>query len=345
MKNSAPGPDRIHPQMLKHLTNRNMIYLTLLFNYIWSNHEFPSQWRVAHILPTYKMGKDKLNPTSYRPVSLTNVLCKILEKIVVKRLRLSLEIRKVLDKFQSDFRSQRSTLDNLVYLTEEVRYGFSRQQHTLCVFFDMEKAFDRLHPAAILNSLQQLQYHGNIFYFIQNFLADRSFQVRVGNHLSTTRKQEVGTPQGSVLSPLLFILAVNSISEILSYPIYHTFYADDLAIFTRGDNLEEMVKLLQEVIHKLVVWSEARGLRFSAAKSSVVNFTRKRNVPTITLSLYGNRLPVVSTVKFLGITLDSKLNWCHYIAELKKKCLSRLNLLKMLNGSSGGADRKCLLRL
>jgi len=73
---------------------------------------------------------------------------------------------------------------------------------------------------------------------------DISFQVRVGNYLSTTRNQEVGTPQGSVLSPLLFIIAVNSISEILSFPLYYTIYADDLAIFTRGDHLKEMEKLI-----------------------------------------------------------------------------------------------------
>jgi len=95
----------------------------------------------------------------------------------------------------------------------------------------------------------------------------------------------------------------------------------------------------------LADWSESRGLRFSSTKSSVVNFTRKRCSPSINLSLYGHRLPVVTSVKFLGIILDSKLNWCHHITELKKKCLGRLNLLKMLNGSSWGADRKCLLRL
>lgn len=345
MKNSAPGPDNIHPQMLKHLTSKHHKNIAHFFNHIWTEHAFPRLWRLAYILPIYKQGKDRLSETSYRPISLTNVLCKVFEKIVVKRLRKNLEERTVLDKYQSGFRQHKSTLDNLIFLTQEIQQGFQNGQYTVCVLFDIEKAFDRLHPSAILNSLIQQGIQGRVLHFITNFLSQRIFQVRVGNHLSTPRTQEVGTPQGSVLSPLLFILALNSIPSLLKYPVHHTLFADDLAIFVRGNDQQHIQQQLQISINRLTKWGETTGLKFSAEKTKIINFTRKRKETPVALNMYEAALPQVQECRFLGLIMDRRLKWTQHITELKQKCQTRLNLLKVLNGSSWGSDRKCLLRL
>jgi len=150
LKNTAAGPDRIHASMVKHLRFQHLQQLTAFFNYIWSHRDFPSQWKVAHIIPLYKPGKDRTSPSSYRPISLTNVLCKLFEKIIVKRMHKMLAQSNSLDKFQCGFRPNRSTTDSLVYLSQEILTGFAQKQHTVCVFFDVEKAFDRIHTGSVL---------------------------------------------------------------------------------------------------------------------------------------------------------------------------------------------------
>lgn len=345
LKNSAAGPDRIHPLMLKHLRHLQVEQLTTFFNHIWNHHDFPNQWRLAHIIPLCKPGKDRTLPTSYRPISLTNVICKLIEKIIVKRLHYSLDQKGQLDRFQCGFRPKKSTTDSLIHLSQEILTGFARKQYTISVFFDINKAFDRIRPSTILHALQKLQYGGNIFFFIQNFLEGRLFQIRIGHMLSAPTRQITGTPQGSVLSPLLFILAVNNIQNHIRYPVKHLLYADDLALFVRGNDLQTLQHNLQSTINRLAVWGDEHGLSFAPSKTKVINFTKKRNTPLLQLNLKGEPLLQVNSTRFLGLTFDHTLTWSLHIQELRRKCSQRLNLLKKVNGTSWGADKKCILRI
>lgn len=264
---------------------------------------------------------------------------------MVKRLHLSLSQTNQLNKFQSGFRPNRSTLDSLVFLSQAIRYGYFRKQYTVSVFFDLEKAFDRIRSSSILQALSNMGFDGNLFCFIRNFLQNRVFQVRIGHTLSPLTPQLTGTPQGSVLSPLLFILAVNEIQNCISYPIQHLMYADDLGIFTRGTDIHTLNRQLQSTIDKLAAWGKLHGLSFAPAKTKVINFTRKRNPPNLQLTLNGISLPQDTSTKFLGLTFDHTLTWKPHMLDLGRKCSLRLNLLKTLSGTAWGADKKCLLRL
>ncbi len=344
-RNTAAGPDQIHATMLKHLNIHQLKHLTLFFNHIWTKNDFPTQWRLAHIIPLRKPGKDATRPESYRPISLTNVLCKILERTVVKRMHNKLAEIEKMDRYQSGFKPGKSTIDSLVLLSQEIQTGYAQKQHTIGVFFDIEKAFDRIRPTSILYALQDLGLGGNTYYFVRNFLKDRFFQVRVGQTLSTETRQLTGTPQGSVLSPLLFILAINNIKNFIQYPVHHLLYADDLVLFARGADLQDTQKQLQYTINSLATWANSHGLSFAPAKTKIIAFSKKRHLPPIQLSLNGATLEQTSNIKFLGLIFDSTLTWRQHIQELQQKCTQRLNLLKTLNGTTWGADKKCLLHL
>ena len=162
---SATGPDEIHYQMLKHLPENSLETLLNIFNYIWTIGKFPEDWTYATIIPIPKPGKDPAEPNNYRLIALTSCLCKTLERMINKRLTLHpyllyftwfLESNNHISRFQSGYRSDRSTTDNLVRLETFIRDAFMKKEHVVAVFFDLEKAYDTTWRYGILKDIHIL---------------------------------------------------------------------------------------------------------------------------------------------------------------------------------------------
>ena len=215
LKNTAAGPDEIHNIIIQHFPEETIMLLLEIFNNIWQTQSFPDIWRKALVIPIPKPGKDLSDPFNYRPIALTSCLCKLMEKLVNKRLIWFLETNEFLTQYQSGFRKNRSTYDHLTRLETFIRQAFIKGEHVTVIFFDLEKAFDTTWKYGILKDLHEMGLRGNLPIFIQNFLKDRSFQVKVGSYLSDPFEQEEGVPQGSILSPILFEIKINSIVNTL----------------------------------------------------------------------------------------------------------------------------------
>ncbi|GBN55468.1 putative RNA-directed DNA polymerase from transposon X-element [Araneus ventricosus] len=332
--------------MIQHLSDESLHNLLFLYNRIWHEHSFPSSWQQAIIIPVLKPGKEPSNPCNYRPIALTNCMCKILEKMANKRLVYYLETNSLLSPFQSGFRQGRSTIDNLLALETEIRNAFIRRQHAVAIFFDIEKAYDRAWRYGILRDLYNCNLRGNLPIFIQNFLKVRQFRVRIGNQLSDYFVQEEGVPQGSVLSVTLFTLKLNGILQQLPLTVKGFLYVDDLYISCIGDNMAFIEQQLQMAVNKIHQWSAFNGFTFSTAKTSCVHFCRKRRLhPEPEIKLEDQLINVVSEVKFLGVIFDKKLTFHPHVMRLRKKLDKALNILKVLSNTSWGASRTSLLRV
>ncbi|GBN74711.1 putative RNA-directed DNA polymerase from transposon X-element [Araneus ventricosus] len=151
---SSLGPDSITYSMIKHLTTESQNALLHFYNRIWQEQYFPTLWQQAIIIPLLKPGKDPKNPSNYRPIALTCCLCKLLERMINRRLVYYLEANKYLHPFQSGFRKGRSTIDNLLALETDIRLSFLQRKHLVAIFFDIEKAYDRT---------WSLSQHGQIY--------------------------------------------------------------------------------------------------------------------------------------------------------------------------------------
>ena len=127
--------------MLKHLSEPALKSLLNIFNDIWTTGVFPPSWSEATIIPIPKPGKDPTDPGNYRPIALTSCICKTFERIVNNRLVWFLEKNRLITEFQSGFRKQRNTSDQLIRFESFVREGFVRREHVVSVFFDLEKAY------------------------------------------------------------------------------------------------------------------------------------------------------------------------------------------------------------
>ena len=208
-KDTAMGPDDIHYQLLKHLPEKSLILLLDILNSIWSNGYFPDSWREATIIPLPKPGKDPSDPSSYRPIALTSCLCKTMERMINTHLVWYLESNNIITKYQCGFRKARSTTDQLINLETTIRDAFLKGEHVVSVFFDLEKAYDTTWKYGILKDLHEIGLRGNMPSFIKQFLNNGTFKVRVGSTPSDPHKQEMGLPQGSILSVTLFNLKIH----------------------------------------------------------------------------------------------------------------------------------------
>ena len=240
---SAIELDQVHYQLLTHLPNSALSVLLKVYNHVWESGCFLSSWREAVVIPIPKPGKDHSDPGYFRPIALTRCLCKTMERMINARLMWSLESQGLLSEKQCGFRKNHSTLDHLVRFETFIRNAFVKKEHVLTIFFDFEKAYDTTWKHGILADLWDLR--GHLPRFIQSFWSGRSFMVRVGSTRSELHEQEMGVPQGTILSPAPFSIKINNIVKAVLKGTACCLYVDDFALCASGKTLNRVEIAMQ----------------------------------------------------------------------------------------------------
>ena len=237
--NSAPGSDNIPYILIKmaHHTYRNL--LLNLYNRIFSERVYPNHWRLAIVLGFPKPGKDPLDVNCKRPISLTQCMAKVMERIINTRLVWFLESNNLISEIQSGFRPARSTTDNLITLDTAIKNSLHNGKHFIAIFFDLQKAYDTALRRGILENLHRYRMRGILPIFLQKFLTNRKIRVRNGHIISSEKTIEEGVPQGSVLSCTLFSIAINEICKDLPPTVQCSLYVDDFALFASGSSTHD----------------------------------------------------------------------------------------------------------
>jgi len=342
--NKSPGDDRIPYELLKHLHKNALKTLLSFYNNVWIEGNMPSDWNHAIILPLLKPNKDAAKPESYRPISLTATLCKVMEKMVANRLQWYLEKNDIFTGNQSGFRKHKSTIDQILKLQDTILKKLKNKEHVLAVFIDFERAYDMLHVPTLLQKLQKLGIVGNVANWVKSFLFNRTFQVKVGTELSDKLLQQNGTPQGSVISPLLFLIMIN---DIPSGPegVNMSLFADDSAVYIGHKKTKTLVNKIQQSIDKINSWCNQNGFKISVTKTVGVLFTNKKQLPIINIKIDHELIKIENKAKFLGMIFDRKLSWKPHIEYIIEKCKKRLNLMRAVSGCNWGASKKSLLAI
>lgn len=200
------------------------------------------------------------------------------------------------------------------------------------MFFDISKAFDNVWHKGLIFKLINARIPNYIIYYIQNFLNNRKFYIKIDNSRSDLYNIEAGVPQGAVLSPILFNIFINDIPlENSKNKSYSLLFADDLTtffIFRKTGNLEKIInKYLQKIEKWLALWR----LKLNVKKSNYTVFCASKNYSLrLNLKVSNQLLPYNRYPKLLGIILDERLNFTKQIQFLKRKCLERLNIIKII---------------
>ena len=258
---TATGPDKVAYPMLKHLPRSGMDFLLHIFNLSWSSQSFSSIWKTSSIIPLHKMGKPLDSPASFRPISLTSCVSKLFERIILSRLLFFLlpsGIRFHSLSRQAGFRSGRSTLDQILYLSQFISDGCNKPRpgsRTILSTIDFSKAFDSVWHPALFHKLISAGLSPCFARWTQSFLSDRRACVVYQNHKSRCFRVRRGVPQGSVVGPVLFSLFINDLPASLPSSVSGSFYADDLAIWSSSPR-----SLLRWRPHKELCFDWSAGL-------------------------------------------------------------------------------------
>ena len=345
---TSVGPDSLHYSFFKHLNADQLQGVLTMINNVWCMQTFPTQWKHSILIPILKPGKPRDNPGSYRPIQLTSCFCKLMERMVARRLTWFIEENNILSAFQSAFRKGRCTADHLIRLESEVRRGFFYNKYTVAVFLDLKSAYNLTSKTALLHRMYDLGFRGRLMFFIQAYLTDRTFQVR-NRVLSDTFRQENGLVQGGVISPILFNILIDDIFHNVPSSVSCSLYADDCSMWVQGRRLLPLVNTMQTALDRVTAWTDRWGFVFSPNKCNAMIFRRYMNARELDnvpdLTIYDDPITYTDDVKFLGVILDTRLNLTKHVQYIKGKAAKRISLLKCLAGRGCGADRATLIRI
>ena len=267
--NSATGLDQVHYQLLTQLPNSALSVLLKVYNHVWESGCFLPSWHEAVLIPIPKPGKDHSDPGNFRPIALTSRLCKMMERMINARLMWSLESQGLLSEKQCSFRKNHSTLDLLIRFETFIRNAFIKKEHVLTIFFDFEKAYNTTWKHSILADLWDLGFRGHLPRFIQSFLSERSFRVRVGSTLSELHEQEMGVLQGSILYLALFSIKINNIVKaVLKLLIIYLW----MTLCVSRKTLNRVERAMQLCVNSIQKWVSENGFKFSTSKTVCIHF-------------------------------------------------------------------------
>ena len=338
---TATGTDKVAYPMLKHLPRSGMDFVFHIFNLSWSLHFFPFIWRTSSIIPIHKMGKPLDSPASFRPICLTSCVSKLFERIILSSLLFFLEPNFILSPRQAGFRPGRSTLDQILNLSQSISDGFNKPRtgsRTILSTIDFSKAFDSVWHPALFHKLISAGLSPCFVRWTQSFLSDRRSSVVYQNHKSRSFR---GVSQGSVLGPVLFSLFINDLPASLPSSVSCSLCADHLAIWSSSLSVPTAVEATQEALFRLERWSEYWCLPLNLSKCEASFFSVDPHQAHLqpNLLILGSRLRFNPTPTFLGVTFDRTFSFSEHVSSLKVKFFPRLKALRCISASSWGPSK------
>ena len=310
------GPDGIPPLLLKKFPEL-CFPLCDLFNMSLQQGCVPKAWKTANIVPIYKGKGSTLEVNNYRPISLTNVFCKTLERLIHGSIVSHLEFENLLSPCQSGFRPGLSTLMQLTHAQLLINDNINQLCCVDGVYTDLSKAFDTISHKKLLLKLQAYGIQGSLLKWIESFLSDRSQSVVINSTLSGHKPCISGIPQGIVLSPLLFIIFINDLPDCIKNSTI-LLYADDTKLLKPISCCLDCF-LLQQDLDAFAAWCPTWQVQLNISKYLWTRFGLAHK-PIINYSLSDIELTQVTIINDLGVAFDSKLNFsshCHRVWQLK----------------------------
>ena len=349
--NSAPGEDGLSYDLIKLCSNATKQIFCNLINQCLSKNVFPSAWKKAKVRMVPKPGRDKKQACNYRPISLLACLGKLYERFIYAYLMKELNDLDFLNDHQAGFVKGRSTQEHLLRLSQGVYNGFKRRNCTLALFLDVKAAFDAVWKNGVKYKINKIGLTRQMKNILFSFLDDRTLKVCLDGLWSETVDLRAGTPQGSCLSPILYLIFVNDLTDVLDKgSINSSQFADDVGLWTTNTKACDAKIIMQREVKKVEEWCRKWFVTLSPIKSKLILFTKcPRHDDEISnnfsIRLFGENISLTNEADFLGVRFDKRLTWEPQTGKIIAKSYKRLNLLRSISAFSAKHNPNMMGRL
>ena len=299
--NKSPGVDGIPPKLLMETVEQISIPLARVFNLSLKEGVVPFEWKEANIIPLFKKGS-RNKSENYRPVSLTSVICKLLERLIKDHMVDFLVKHKLLNSSQHGFLKARSCLTNMLCFLEETTKWIDVGSPVDIIYLDFQKAFDKVPHQRLLLKLKSHGIGDSITDWIEHWLTDRRQRVVVDGEVSNWKSVLSGVPQGSVLGPILFLIYINDLDDSITSNVLK--FADDTKLF-RKVNTDGDKQHLQNDLDRLMKWSEKWQMLFNLGKCKCLH-TGHGNLD-VNYKMGDTVLGTTVKEKDLGVTISADM--------------------------------------
>ncbi|PIC54518.1 hypothetical protein B9Z55_003739 [Caenorhabditis nigoni] len=311
--------------------------LAQIFNFSMIKGEVPEAWKTSIVIPLAKT-KNPSTALDFRPISLTSHLCRIYERCILNQLTPFLNYVEFWSPSQHGFLPKRSTVTNMLEAMNDWTEALDRGEQVDIIYIDFAKAFDRVPHDKLLEKLIDLKINKYLVIWLNAYLENRTFRVKVGETLSDYKTSICGVPQGAVLSPILFGVYVNSMSAILPAEVKIKQFADDTKIYTALKK-DSHTSPLQDALNSLSSWCDDAKLDLNQSKTVTLTLGKRRN--EINYQIRNQDIKRVTITRDLGFLISSNLDF----SEHWKKAINAAKLIttRVFNQYSSKKPRLMIL--
>jgi ribonuclease HI len=317
--NTSPGSDNITVKLLEAVWHTIGTHVRRLFERCLTIGHHPKPFKEAEVVMIAKPGRrDLTEPRAWRPISLLSCLGKGLERLIARRLAWAAVHYSVLHPQQAGALPKRSATDLVTALVHDIEEAFARKKVATLVTMDVQGAFDTVMRNRLVLRLRGQGWPNHLARWAGSFMGGRSARVRYQDTVTPPSPLQCGLPQGSPVSPILFLLYTEPIYR-LGNPQGRFGYADDTAILSIGDTVDETSAMASSSIAEMVRWGAENGVSFDTKKTEVMHFSRSklRTAPAVR---HGDveKYPEPA-LRWLGIWLDSRLSFRLHVEKWAAK--------------------------
>lgn len=340
----APGDDGLPAMVWKQVWPVVKDRVLLLFQTSLDEGELPTQWRNAKIIPLKKPNKgDYTVMKAWRPISLLSTLGKTLESVVAERISHAVETFGLLPTNHFGARKKRSAEQALLLLQEHIYNAWRSKKVLSLVSFDVKGAYNGVYKDRLLQRLTARGIPPALVRWIDAFCSERTATILVNGHTSQQQPlPQAGLPQGSPLSPILFLFFnADLVQHKLTANGGSMAFVDDYSAWVTGPSAEANREGIQTIIDGAMDWERRSGATFEGEKTVIIHFTRRSDrVSTRPFTIKGEAIAPKETAKILGVIMDSGLRYVQHIGKAATKGLLAAMALKRLRLVSPSTARQ-----
>ena len=332
----APGEDGLPAIVWKQIWPSVKHQILSLFRASLEEGVLPDQWRHAKIIPLKKPNKENYSiAKAWRPISLLSTLGKILESVVAERISHAVETYGLLPTNHFGARKQRSAEQALMLLQEQIFAAWRGRRILSLVSFDVKGAYNGVYKERLIQRLRARGIPESLLRWIEAFCSDRTATIQVNGQTSETRSlPQAGLPQGSPLSPILFLFFnADLVQQRIDCYGGAIAFVDDFTAWVTGPTAESNREGIKEIIKKTLDWERRSGASFETEKTAIIHFTRKAHKSdSEPFTIRGQLVRPKTQVKILGMIMDAGLKYKEHIAQAATKGLNAAMELQRLRG-------------